>query len=635
MLYLEDDQLVFNFPYDSAQVAEIKQIPGARWNRTNRVWTLPVSSLEHARKFAKTYGYETTNEVLTLTLPSHKNDDERVSLDGEFISLAFPYDPVKVRSVKQIPGVTWDGGTMAWKAPLASIEEATKWATIFSIPIDAEVEAKGNESTSELNELYEASRATDAELTVPGLQATMFPYQRAGVAYAMKAKRCFIADAMGLGKTLEGLCSLEMLHAYPAVIVCPPNLVLNWANEYKQFLPHRNVATVTNRKEFPKDYEVVVVGYSNLNAWQKELSGHNGYIFDESQYVKTGTSQRTKAAKKIVRSSPEAPVLMLTGTPITNRPAEYASQLEILGQIDKFGGKWGFYRRFCDAHKDKWGQWHLEGHSHLDELNDRLRSTCYIRRTKEEVLKDLPPVLHDPMVVDGTPLAMKEYKKAESDIVKYLIERAKEIAKELGEPIGSAAVRAKFKAEANQHLVKLSVLRRLAAKAKMAQVEEWIDAHIGEGKKVVVAAHHRDIVDHLAERHGGLKIQGGMKVEEVEAAKHRFQTLSAEEAPVMVLSIQAAKTGHTLTAAQNVLFVELPWTPADVDQTYSRCHRIGQTGSVTVTYMLTNDTVDEEIYSLINDKRRVVDQATEGGDMIVAAESVAIRMISTLLDGLS
>ena len=89
-------------------------------------------------------------------------------------------------------------------------------------------------------------------------------------------------------------------------------------------------------------------------------------------------------------------------------------------------------------------------------------------------------------------------------------------------------------------------------------------------------------------------------------------TLSVDKAPVIVLSIQAAKTGHTLTVAQDCLFVELPWTPADVDQTYSRLHRIGQQGSVTSTYMLTANTIDESIYKLIEKKRVVVNASIEG-----------------------
>jgi SNF2 family DNA or RNA helicase len=223
---------------------------------------------------------------------------------------------------------------------------------------------------------------------------------------------------------------------------------------------------------------------------------------------------------------------------------------------------------------------------------------------------------------------MREYAKAERDIVKYLQERAREIALELGQSPHSAAVIAKIKAESNEHLVRLSVLRRLSAKAKMPVIEEWVQAHIDEGKKVVIAGHHREVVDELARRFGGLKIQGGMSVEEVEEHKRKFQTLSVEEAPVIVLSVQAAKTGHTLTASQNVLFVELPWTPADVDQTYSRCHRLGQKGSVTATYMLASGTIDEDIYSLIERKRGVVNSAVEGG---IALGGDAGQLVLSLL----
>jgi SWI/SNF-related matrix-associated actin-dependent regulator 1 of chromatin subfamily A len=227
-------------------------------------------------------------------------------------------------------------------------------------------------------------------------------------------------------------------------------------------------------------------------------------------------------------------------------------------------------------------------------------------------MDELPPIIHSEILVDGAGAVMREYQKAERDIVAYLIERAKQIAEELGLPVKSAAVKAKFAAESHEHLVRLSVLRRLAAKAKMPAVEEWIGARIEEGRKVVVAAHHRDIVDLIAAKYGNLKIQGGMDVEDVEEAKRRFQEEPPAEAPVIVLSIQAAKTGHTLTASQDVLFVELPWTPADVDQTIARCHRIGQTGSVTATYMMVDGTVDEEIFDVIQRKRSVVGQATDG-----------------------
>jgi SNF2 family DNA or RNA helicase len=245
-------------------------------------------------------------------------------------------------------------------------------------------------------------------------------------------------------------------------------------------------------------------------------------------------------------------------------------------------------------------------------------------------LLELPPVIHSPLLVEGTAAGLVEYKKAEKDIIKYLQDRAREIARELGLSPASAAVIAKIKAESNEHLVRLSVLRRLSARAKMPIIEEWVQERINEGKKVVIAAHHREVVNDLANKFGNLRIQGGMDVADVEIQKKKFQELSAAEAPVIVLSIQAAKTGHTLTAAQEVLFVELPWTPADVDQTYSRCHRLGQKGSVTATYMLASGTLDEEIYSLIERKRGVVNAAVDGG--VAEVESVS-QLVMSLLGG--
>jgi SNF2 family DNA or RNA helicase len=615
-LSLADDHLILDFPYDAMQVAEVRLLKGAKWDKVGRVWRAPVSSLNECRDFAAAHEFTIDSDVLLLTLPAHKNPSRRIYVhtDG-FIYLAFAYDRVAVTSAKQIPGITWDKKTHAWKAPITSVDEVVRWGETFDVPVDAAVRQEASVVRGRLETTMAASRATDAAICIPDMLGELLPYQRAGVAYALASQRCFIADEMGLGKSVQAAATIELLASqgedvFPGAVVCPPNLVVNWQAEWWKFFPNRNVQIVTNRKEFPADYDIVVIGYSNISTWVRQLSSHKSYIFDESHYCKTPTAQRTKVAKRLARSAGvKAPILLLTGTPVTNRPAEYAAQLDILGQIDKFGGTWGFYRRYCDAFKDKWGQWHLEGHSNLEELNDRLRSTCYIRRTKPEVMKELPPIVHSPVLVAGASPVMKEYAKAEADIVQYLVDRARAIAKEMGLNHQSAAVRARFRAEASQHLVKISVLRRIAAKAKMAAAHEWVTAHTEAGHKVVVAAHHRDIVDELAREHGGLKIQGGMNVHEVEAAKAEFQNGDTQ---VMVLSIQAAKSGHTLTAAQDILFVEQPWTPADVDQTVARLHRIGQQGSVTATYMLTVGTIDQQIYDLINSKRSVVNQATEG-----------------------
>lgn len=635
-MYLDKNEIVLDFPYDQQQVSELKQIRGARWDKQTKLWRVPVTSLAEAREFAIKHEFDVTIDVLTFSAPKPRTGTAKVYLDEDMIAISVPYERVVVKAVKQIPAVSWNAKKHCWQAPASSVLNVMEWAEKFEVPVEPDVSAMSSEVTARMNQFIEASRSTEAEIEIPTLQGELLPYQRAGVAYASSAKRTFIADDMGLGKTLQSIATIEyVMDSYPAVVVCPPSLVLNWVAEWNRWLPNRRIAHVTNRKDFPErgSYDVVIIGYSNIAHWEKRLTGHRAYVFDESHYAKTPTAQRTKAAVKMAKSAhKDGIVLCLTGTPVTNRPNEYASQLEILGRLKDFGGLWGFYRRYCAAYQDNFGQWNISGNSHLDELNERLRGTCYIRRTKDQVLSELPPVIHSRVLVEGSSTTMKEYVKAEKDILLYIAERARQLALEQGKPSYGAAIAAMIRAEANEHLVRLSVLRKIAAKAKMEVAEEWINARIENGKKVVVAAHHRDIVDELARKYGNLRIQGGMSVEEVEENKRRFQTESVESAPVMVLSIQAAKTGHTLTAAEECLFLELPWTPADVDQTYSRLHRLGQKGSVTATYMLTSGTIDEEIYEIIEAKRSVVDAAVEGGR--VDNSDLSTKMIMSLLDKL-
>lgn len=625
-LLLADDHLVIDSPYDAAQVAETKQIPGARWDRVARVWRIPMTSITQARDFAARWNLWIDPAILRFTLPAPRKGihPQRVVGDGvvclvdDELEITFPFDSLKVESVKRLPHARYVPESQSFRVPTSMVREVCEWAQRFHCKPDQSVLALRDDVIASEQEQVAASRAEDADISVAGLQGELRPFQRAGVAYALKARRCFIADDMGLGKTLMSLAAIEASSeqgepAYPAVVVCPATLTHNWRAEAHRWLPHRSVRIVEGRKEFPEDdADITVVGWSNVAHWVDELSGAASYVFDESHYAKSHTAQRTKAAVKIAKNA-RGLVLCLTGTPVTNRPAEYVSQLEVLGRVKEFGGRWAFYKRYCNAFRDRFGQWHFEGASHLDELNDRLRASCYIRRTKDQVMSELPPVQHQPVVVAGSSKAMREYAKAEADIVEYVAARAAELAESLGTSPRSAAVIARIRAESNEHLVRMSQLRRIAASAKMDAVDEWVEAHLAEGRKVVLAAHHREVVDALAAKYGGLKIQGGQPTDEIEEHKHRFQTLSVEQAPCIVLSIQAAKTGHTLTAAEDICFVELPWTPADLDQTTSRLHRIGQQGSVTATYLLAEGTIDERIYELIDTKRSIVEVAIEGG----------------------
>ncbi|SVB16950.1 uncharacterized protein METZ01_LOCUS169804, partial [marine metagenome] len=184
-LSLADDHLVLDFPYDAAQVAEIREVDGAKWDKVGRVWRAPIASLEAVRGFATAHSFQVDDDVLLLTLPTHKNSSRRIFIhtDG-FIYLAFSYDRVAIRAVKQIPGITWDKKTHAWRAPLTSANAVIQWSETFDVPVEAAVRQEASQIQQRLSTTFAASRATDAEINIPGLVGTLFPYQRAGVAYA-------------------------------------------------------------------------------------------------------------------------------------------------------------------------------------------------------------------------------------------------------------------------------------------------------------------------------------------------------------------------------------------------------------------------------------------------------------------
>lgn len=639
-LILADDHLVLDFPYDPEQVAEVKRIHGAKWDRVSRVWRLPLESLAPARDFAGRHNFHIDAAVNRFTLPKPIGTvtpgKGRLQLDGDKLVLDFRYDALVAGQARKLPSTNWDQKRKKFVAPVAAVTPVVEFARRFGLDVPPEIEEIERDRAATAARRLQRSSALTGSIEVPGIAGTLKAYQRAGVEYLLETRRAFLADDPGTGKTLQSIAALEAAHrqeapAWPVVVVCPATLVLNWGREVDKWLPGRRWKVVQGRKD-PGDlsgFDMVIVGWPNLSAHADRLSGFSSYIFDESHAAKSYEAQRTRAAIKVARHAPGL-VLCLTGTPITNRPAEFASQLEILGVLQDFGDRWSFYKRYCGAYQDKFKQWHIDGASNTKELNDRLRGTCYVRRTKAQVMPELDPVQEVVRLVTGDAKVMSEYRKAEDDIVEYVARRAYELALELGEKPGSAAVRARLKAEANEHLVRLAALRRLAALAKLGAVEELVEELVDSGQKVILAAHHRDVVDALASRWGGCKIQGGMTPTEVEEAKARFQNESLEACPVIVLSIMAAKEGHTLTASSDVIFVEEPWTPADVDQVVARAHRLGQVGSVTAWHLLAAGTVDERVHGLIGQKREVVTAAVDGGDIGRGGDSVGVALLLEL-----
>lgn len=462
------------------------------------------------------------------------------------------------------------------------------------------------------------------------------PFQTVGVGYAVVARRCFIADEMGLGKTIQALVALEANDAFPAVVVCPAMLKGNWANEIRRFLPHRSVEVVAGRKAYPATADITIVNYDVLPFWADALAQPVALVLDESHYCKNIGSakapvKRTAAAKKLAESVPaEGYVLCLTGTPLENRPIELLSQLQIMGRLEdivageyqasndpEFAFKFAFCRN--EKSKEETGKYTWDGAVNTAVLNERLRSTCYVRRLRKDAMgtNDTERFAVN-LSLNG---ALAEYNRAEADLISFKKEeariKARQEALESGERCTDeeaelAAIKAARKARSAEHIVRLTTLRRLVGEAKIESTVEWIENFMESNpdKSLVIFARHipvqKGLIAALA-AHSPAQILAGQK--DVEEQKRRFQ---ARETRLIVLGF-GAREGHTLTAASDVLFVEQPWHPGAQQQAEDRCNRIGQEAeNVFAWTLLATGTVDEYVHGII-ERKRVVFKATADG----------------------
>jgi hypothetical protein len=453
------------------------------------------------------------------------------------------------------------------------------------------------------------SSAEEGRIEVDGLTAPLRPFQGAAVDYALRARRTFLSDEPGLGKTVQALATLEAAGAYPALVVAPASLRLNWLREAQRWLPHRTRAGLGGG-DAVRGQDIAVASYEIAHTLVAETvaTPPRALVLDESHFCKNPAARRTQAVTEIAAALPgDAVVLLLSGTPVLNRPEELAPQLKILGRLEETGGARRFARVYARGQE-------------LDTLNRRLRRTCFVRRRKADVLRHLPAKQR--VVVPVAIANGGEYRAAQADVAQWVRAQAEaderfaqEIAG-LDDDARAAAIRergreAEQRARRAQALVRITQLALIAARGKLEGAKEWIANFVETGEKLVVFTRHREVGDALLEAFPGAACATGRLDADARAAEvERFQTEDA--CRLIVCSLDAAGVGLTMTAASNVAFVELAWTPAAHDQAEDRVHRIGQQEAVTAWYLLAADTIDERIAAVIDRKRELVRAATDG-----------------------
>jgi len=427
-----------------------------------------------------------------------------------------------------------------------------------------------------------------------------FPYQLKGVRkIAHFHGRALLADEMGLGKTFQSLMwSVENPNSLPGVIICPASLKWNWQREAAHHFGIRAdvlEGTKPNIRRFKYHQpDFVIINYDILEPWFDILMriAPDLVILDEVQAIKSLTAKRTKLTHALCQGVPN--IIALSGTPLTNRPAELYSILHLL-RPDLYPNFWPFAHRHCQPRKTRWG-WQFKGAVRLKELHTNLTRTLMIRRLKADVMEDLPS-----KTITVTPLTIErrqEYRQARDNFINWLKKQS---------------VRKAKRASNAQKLVQIGYLKRLAAELKLKASIQWIDDFLeSSDEKLIVFGVHHHILKPIYQKYKrwSVLITGETAGRKRQIAVDKFQ--HDRETRLLIGNVQAAGVGLNMTASAYQCFVELPWTPAEMLQCIDRCHRIGQQRGVNIYLLIGRGTIEEKLWKILETKWSVLTQTLDG-----------------------
>lgn len=595
---VDDGRFLLTFDYNPDIIQAISRIPGRRISPDLTGWTVPVSQVAAVRQTADTYGLRPYGAARVLFL--QQPPEPELNWRNGAYQLRFDYANQRQAQAAARAGAQWFEPAGCWAAPITAGAKVAAWAAATGAKIGPAAADQISAHQARLDRIAASAATTTDWQPTATLGITLFDEQRAGIEYALNVGgRLIIGDEPGVGKTAQALGLLAETQDFPAYLIVPGSLRLNWKREAARALPGRSIEILRGRKPNHRLVwaDITILGYEIAHAWKDYLPPARGVVADESHMIKNPATQRTQATMEIMQAATGTRAC-LTGTPVLNNEKEFIPQLAAIGRLEEFGGN-----RFNKTYAGK-----------PVHLNQDLRATCYLRRLKKDVWAQAPDRRWIPVYVEGDKAAMETYRKAEKDIVAFLQNRARELAIQAGASTGDAEARgweAAMRAEAGQHLVAITHLKQLAAKAKTPACIDYAKTFLASSEEKLAAyAWHTSIVNNLADQLGAVKVQGGMTDATKDAAVTAFQT--DPKTRTFVGQIATAGVGLTLTAASKAMILEQGWTPGIMDQVLDRHHRRGQEHDVIGWLMLIEDTIDQDIYTLIQQKRKLVDQVTDG-----------------------
>lgn len=499
-----------------------------------------------------------------------------------------------LNAIKALPERRYNGATKEWIIPFR--DNYLQWAKVAGFPDPIIIAEQVQEFTEEeWEDPIESQKKLIADtpidperLMLPGLR----PYQTDFVKYMIARKgRAFLGDDMGAGKTISALAWLVYSDAYPALIVVNAPTKLQWYQQYRDWLKKTPGADyrcqiLSGQKPYKLDPNVsCIINWDILHHWKDALAqfGFKYLVGDEVQAIGNPESKRAIAFRMLSKVIPEC--VCMSGTPARSKPAQFWTVLNIMMPAD-FPNYYKYLYRYCEPKSTPWGM-QFNGASHVQELHYKM-SQCLLRRTKEEVMKWLPPKTMEvvPLEIDKT--LENEYRDQEAEIYK-------EGTSDLHQRVAD--------------------LMRTAYALKEKSLLRWVEDFLDSGNKLLLFAWHRDVVDLLVDslkKYHPVKIYGGISVAAREAAKTAF--IQDESCRVMVANIQAGGVGidGLQKVCNHVAFAEFSHTPLDHRQAEDRLHRGGQDLPVTSYYLIAPGTVDDDSVEVLDDRAQMLDNALDG-----------------------
>ena len=428
-------------------------------------------------------------------------------------------------------------------------------------------------------------------------------FQKEGLDFLLKSSgNALLADEMGLGKTVQTLSYVSTeKQTFPVLIVAPLVTLNNWEREVEKFLKKKSrngriveseSPTVTlirtgKAKELPKT-DIYIINYELLLKRSDDLEqvGIRTIVCDEVHNLRSKTTQKYKAVKKLAALSTVQYRIGLSGTPIYNRGSEIWPIIDILKP-----GLLGSFKEFCEYFcyvNDKGKAIVLE--NKRASLRNELQKHVMLRRKKSDVLKELKDKVR--------------YKEVIASDTDYYLEELDKIWKKLEEEQKDAQT--EFSKSASYHRA-IQSERQIAGVAKLPHVINFVKNIMEIEESVVVFCHHKLIHKLLHEslqEFSPVSIIGGQSDAIRQDQIDKFQK---GESKLMIAGIRAGNVGINLTKAKYVIFAELDWSPAIHRQAEDRLHRIGQQNTVFAYYLIGNGTLDDHVASILVDKSYEID----------------------------